>query len=55
MSKQPKRVPLGKPLPHTEEQLDRLAEIGEADLDAALADATPEMRELLEARGEDEE
>jgi hypothetical protein len=44
-----KRKPMGRALPRTEDLLDRLSEITERDMDEASAEATPEMRELLEA------
>jgi hypothetical protein len=50
MSKKPDRKkPLGKALPRTDEDLDRLAQVSDDDIEAALAEATPEMRALLEA------
>jgi hypothetical protein len=48
-----KRKPRGRALPRTEDLLDRLSEITERDFDEASAEATDDMRELVES--EDDE
>jgi hypothetical protein len=48
-----KKKPLGRALPRTEDLLDRLSEITERDLDEASAEATDDMRQLVES--EDDE
>lgn len=53
-TKQQKRVKLGRALPRDEAALDRLAEITDADIDAALAEATEPMRALVEATPDEE-
>jgi hypothetical protein len=44
---------MGRALPRTEDLLDRLSEITERDLDEASAEATDDMRQLVES--EDDE
>jgi hypothetical protein len=45
----PKAKPIGRALSSSDEDLARAAEITEADFERALAEATPEMRQLVEA------
>ncbi len=51
------RVPLGKPLDLSDEELDDLSEISPQDIAEAQAawrrDAPPEFRDLLDAKPED--
>ena len=42
-----KPKPMGRALPRTDADLDRLSEVTDADLDRALAEATPDMQELV--------
>jgi hypothetical protein len=51
MSREPRKKPLGKALPRTDEDLDRRtsADAMEADVELMLAEATPEGRALMEA------
>jgi hypothetical protein len=44
-----KAKPIGKALASTDEELDRAAEITDADIDLAFAGATAEMRALVDA------
>ena len=48
-TKQQRRRAPGRALPRSEEELDRLAEIAQADYDATLAEVEPETRAALEA------
>jgi broad specificity phosphatase PhoE len=50
-----KTKPLGKALDRSDDDLDRLSEIDFGDLEATAAEATPEMRELLEAETDEED
>lgn len=44
-----RKKPIGRALDLTDEDLDRMAEVTEADEKRAAANATPEMRALVEA------
>lgn len=52
-------IPLGKPLPLTDNDLDRLAEVTDADIERAMAlwqqTVPDEFRDLLDAELTDEE
>jgi hypothetical protein len=49
------RKPLGRALPRTEDLLDRLSEITERDFDEASAEATDDMRQLVESEDDEGE
>lgn len=52
----PNKVPLGKPLPLSDDDLDTLAEVTQEDIDAARAlwkKANPDLAELLDAEAEE--
>jgi hypothetical protein len=49
----PKAKPIGRALDSSDDDLARAAEITEADFERALAEATPEMRALVEAEEHD--
>jgi len=55
----PKKVPLGKPLELTDEQLDQLSEVTPADIEKAKvfwrSNAPEEFKDLLDAQIIDEE
>jgi hypothetical protein len=60
MAEKPKRrVPLGPPLRRTPEDLDRLSQITEADIEAAQelwrSEAPPRLRRLLDAIVEEDD
>lgn len=55
---QKRRVALGKPIQHTDEELDELSRVTDADIEAATAlvrSSSPRLAAMLDAQPKDEE